>query len=93
MSENQRQFPRQVVQIEVVLHFLEDEPRTVITQNVSQGGLFIRLSNSEHYTMGEMVNLIYKDPFEDFKETHKDGIIVRHTDGGIAVAFIEIEDF
>ena len=93
MTENQRQFPRQSVQIEVELQFLEDEPRTVITKNVSQGGLFLRLHNSDHYTMGEMVSLNFKDPHEDYSNTNKDGIIVRHTDDGIAVAFIEIEGF
>lgn len=93
MSENQRQFPRQTLQIEVVLHFLEDEPRTVITKDVSEGGLFIRLNNSEYYTMGEMVGLNFKNPHEDYEETSKDGIIVRHTDSGIAVAFVEIEGF
>jgi hypothetical protein len=93
MTENQRQFPRKSLQIEVELQFLEDEIRTVITKNVSQGGLFIKLANSEHYTMGEMVNLSYKDPHENYDATTKDGIIVRHTDDGIAVAFIEIEGF
>ena len=93
MTENQRQFPRHSLQIEVELQFLEDEPRTVITKNVSQGGLFLTLRNSEHYTMGEMVTLNFKDPLEDYINTNKDGIIVRHTDDGIAVAFIEIEGF
>ena len=65
MTENQRQFTRQSLQIEVELQFLEDEPRTVITKNVSQGGLFLRLGNSEHYTMGEMITLNFKDPNED----------------------------
>ena len=93
MSENKRQFPRQSLQIEVKLQFLEDESRTVITKNISQGGLFLRLHNSEHYTMGEMVTLNFKDPLEDYINTDKDGIVVRHTDEGIAVAFIEIEGF
>ena len=93
MTENQRQFPRHSLQIEVELQFLEDEPRTVITENVSQGGLFLKLRNYEHYTLGEMVTLNFKDPLEDYINTNKDGIIVRHTDDGIAVAFIEIEGF
>lgn len=93
MSDNLRQFPRQSLQIEVELRFLEDDPRTVITRDISQGGLFIRLSNSEYYTMGEMVALNYKDPMDEYEQTGKDGIIVRHTDAGIAVAFIEIEGF
>ena len=93
MTENQRQFPRHSLQIEVVLQFLEDKPRTVLTKNVSQGGLFLTLRNAEHYTMGEMITLNFKDPLEDYINTNKDGIIVRHTDEGIAVAFIEIEGY
>jgi hypothetical protein len=43
--------------------------------------------------MGEMIGLDFKNPFEGYTDTHKDGIIVRHSDKGIAVAFVEIEDF
>lgn len=93
MSENQRQFPRQAIQIEVQLRFPENNFRTVITRDVSEGGLFMRLKDTENYPMGEMVNLRFKDPLSDFEDTEKDGIIVRHTDDGIAVAYIEIDDF
>lgn len=93
MSENLRQFPRKEIQIEVELRFLEEDARTVITRNASEGGLFMLLKNVEHYTMGEMVNLRYKNPFGDFELTEKDAIIVRHGDAGIAVAFIEMEEF
>lgn len=93
MSENQRQFPRQEIQIEVQLRFPENNFRTVITRDVSEGGLFMRLKDTENYPMGEMVNLRFKDPLSDFEDTEKDGIIVRHTDDGIAVAYIEIDDF
>lgn len=93
MSKDLRQFPRQDLQIEVEFNFLEDSPRKVITRNVSQGGLFILLNNSAHYTMGEMVGLSFKDPFDGYTDTHKDGVIVRHSDNGIGVAFVEIEDF
>ncbi|MCK5395567.1 MAG: PilZ domain-containing protein [Gammaproteobacteria bacterium] len=93
MSDNKRQFPRQEIQIQVELSFLEDSPRTVITRDLSQGGLSMRLSNIEDYPMGEMVNLRFKNPLENFEETEKDAIIVRHTDNGIAVAFVEIDEF
>ena len=92
MSENHRQFPRKDIQIEVVLNFLEDEARKVITRDLSEGGLFMRLNNPNHYTMGEMVNVNFKNPLNDFEDTNKDAIIVRHSDEGIAIAFIEIED-
>jgi hypothetical protein len=92
MSENHRLHPRQEIKIEVELQFLEDEPVTAITRNVSQGGLFICLNNPDHYTMGEMVSVNFKDPLNDFADTYKDAIIVRHDEDGIAIAFIEIED-
>lgn len=93
MTENQRQFPRKEVQIEVALNFLEDQTRTVITRDISQGGLSLQVKNPEHYTMGEMVSVHYKNPLNDYTATEKDGIIVRHTRDGFAVAFVEIEDF
>lgn len=93
MSENQRQFPRKEIQIEVLLRFPENNSRTVITRDVSEGGLFMRLNDAENYPMGEMVNVRFKDPLADFEDTEKDAIIVRHTDDGIAIAYIEIDDF
>ena len=93
MSENNRQFPRREIQIEVQLNFLGRESRAVITRDMSDGGLFMRLHDTDTYLMGEMVNLRFKDPLDNFKETEKDGIIVRHTDDGMAVAYIEIDGF
>lgn len=93
MTENNRQFPRKNIQIEVELVFLSETPRTVITHDMSEGGLFMRLKDTEHYPMGEMVNLRFKNPLANFEDTEKDGIVVRHTDDGIAVAYIEIDDF
>ena len=93
MSENQRQYARQDIKIEVELSYLDDTARTVITRDVSEGGLFMQLKDADHYPMGEMVTLNFKDPLDDFSYTSKDGIIVRHTDDGIAVAYVEIDGF
>lgn len=93
MSNNQRQHPRQEIQIEVELNFLEDATRTVITRNMSLSGLFMTLDNTEHYPLGEMVGVRYKNPFENHEAIHKDAIIVRCTDEGIAIAYIEMEEF
>jgi len=92
MPENLRRFPRKEIEIEVELRFLEDTARTVITRNVSEGGLFMRINDTNHYPMGEMVSLHYKNPFDKFAYTEKDAIIVRRTDDGIAVAFVEIDE-
>jgi ribosomal protein S1 len=93
MSENLRRFPRKEIQIEVELRFLENDVRTVITRDMSEGGLFVRLNDIEHYPMGEMVNIRFKNPLENFADTEKDAIIVRHTEEGMAVAFIEMDEF
>ncbi|MBT8118452.1 MAG: PilZ domain-containing protein [Gammaproteobacteria bacterium] len=93
MSENQRRFPREEIQIEVELRFLEENARTVITRDMSEGGLFLRLNDAAHYPMGEMVNLRFKNPLDDYAHTQKDAIIVRHTEEGMGVAFIEMEEF
>ena len=93
MSKEKRQFTRQEIQIEVVLSFLEDTACTAITRDMSEGGLFLQLKNIERYPMGEMVNLQFKNPLNNLEETEKDGIIVRHANDGIAVAFIEMEEF
>jgi len=93
MTENLRQFPRKQIQIEVELSFLEDSLRTAITRDISQGGLYIQLDNPDYYPMGEMINLRFNDPFGDNEETIKDGVIVRRTENGIGIAFIEMDEF
>lgn len=93
MSKDLRKFPRNEEQIEVELNFLEDSSRMVITRDSSSGGFFMLLNNAEHYTIGEMVTVNFKNPFDNFKVTQKDAIIVRHSDEGIAIAFIEMEEF
>ena len=91
--KNNRKFPREKVEIEVEIKFLEEAARTVFTRNLSLGGMFICLDDAEHYTMGEMLFLRFKHPLDNDKDTRKESIVVRHADGGIAVAFVEIEGF
>lgn len=93
MHENKRRFPRQEIQIQVELSYLEDTAVTVTTRNMSQGGMFLQLKNTDHYPMGEMVHLHFKNPLNNLEETTKDGVIVRHCNDGIAIAFVEMEDF
>ena len=93
MTKNKRQFPRKEIQIEIELSFLEDHSCTVVTHDMSQGGMFLQLDNTEHYPMGEMVNLRFNNPLDNNVETVKDGVIVRHANNGIAVAFVEIDSF
>ena len=90
MMKNKRQFPRKKIRIEVELSFHDDAPRTVITHDMSQGGILLQVNNIEHYLMGDMVNVRFKNPLENFEETEKDAIIVRHSEDGIAIAFVEM---
>ena len=91
MTTNKRQFPRREIRIETELQFHDEDSRTVITHDMSEGGMFLQLKNAEHYTMGEIVSVRYKNPFMDFEETKKDAVIVRHADDGIGIAFVEID--
>lgn len=93
MTENLRRFPRKEIQIEVELRFLEDNARTVITRDMSEGGLFMRINDTERYPMGEMVSVRFKNPLDNYTDTEKDAIIVRRADDGIAVAFVEMDEF
>ncbi|MCK4675798.1 MAG: PilZ domain-containing protein [Gammaproteobacteria bacterium] len=93
MTKNKRHFPRKEIETEIELSFLEDGARTVIMHDMSQGGVFLKLDNTKHYPMGEMVNLRFKNPLENFEETVKEGVIVRHANDGIAIAFVEIDTF
>jgi len=92
MLENLRRYPRKEIEIEVELLFLEDNTRTLITRNMSEGGLFMPVSNTERYPLGEMVSLRFKNPLDNYVETQKDAIIVRLDDDGVAVAFVEIDE-
>lgn len=92
MSKSLRKFPRKEIEVEVELLYLDEKTRSVLTRDMSEGGLFIKIPDSNHYIMGEMVNLRFKNPLDNSTETQKDGIIVRKTDIGIGIAFIEMGD-
>lgn len=93
MNENQRQFPRTEIQVKVELSYLDDSAKTVTTRDISEGGLFMTLDDPAHYPVGELVHVTYNNPLQDDAEVIKDAIIVRQAEKGIAVAFIEMEEF
>jgi len=93
MITDLRNHPRQDIQIDITLYFLEDHPHSVVSKNISAGGLFILLDNPRHYPLGELVSLHFRNPLSDNCETEKDAVIVRINNEGIAVAFIDMEAF
>lgn len=93
MSKSLRVFPRKDIEVDVELYFMDDSPQTVKTRDVSEGGLFMRLENPDHYPLGELVNVHYQNPLADNAAMEKDAVIVRTSSSGIAVAFIDMEAF
>ena len=93
MSENQRKYPRYEVRVDVQLSFLDNEPRAVCTKDISECGMFLDIDNPSDYPLGEMLHLSYKNPLRDNLDTEIDGIIVRITDDGLGVAFVDLDAF
>ena len=93
MTKELRKHSRKDLKVEVELNYLEDGARTVNTINVSKGGVYLELDNPEHYTMGELVTLQFNEAVDNIRDPFKNAVIVRHASEGIAVAFIEMNDF
>ncbi len=92
MSKQKRRHPRNEVQIDIKLIFL-DKTYHFVTSSISRGGMFILCDNHEDFPLGELVSAHFIDVLDDNKLVNKDAIIVRNTDEGFAIAFVEIEDF
>ncbi len=93
MTKDLRKHSRKDLRVAVELNYLEDSARAVNTINVSKGGVYLELDNPEHYTMGELVTLQFSEAVENIRDSFKNAVIVRHARDGIAVAFIEMNDF
>lgn len=93
MSNNQRKFPRFDAQIDVIVEFEETTPLQSNTRDISIGGMYIATDHPELYPLGEMVQVHFKDPIHDNADTTKDAVVVRVSEDGIAVAFVELDDF
>lgn len=65
----------------------------VNTRNISEGGLFVDLVKAQQPTIGEVVALSpldEKDPLSQ-ELPSRDAVVVRQTDSGIGLAFIELD--
>ncbi|MCK5001765.1 MAG: PilZ domain-containing protein, partial [Gammaproteobacteria bacterium] len=82
MSENNRRHIRHNLQIDVSLTLLENEPQTMKTHDISEGGMFLSTSSPSDFPLGEMVHIQYKDPLSNNAETEVDAIIVRFSSNG-----------
>jgi hypothetical protein len=93
MTENKRLHPRQQIAVDVELSFLEDIAITAVTQDVSKGGILLVVDEPSRFPIGDMVSMKYPDPFNNHQVSEKEGIVVRHTDKGVAIAFVELPEF
>ena len=93
MSENNRRHERHDIQIDVMVTLMETEPRTIRTHDISEGGMFLDIKTHSDFPIGEMVHIQYNNPLDDNTETEVDAIIVRLSDDGVGVAFIEMDAF
>lgn len=92
MSENNRRHERHDFQIDVNLTLVDHEPQIMHTRDISIGGMYIGTTSSD-FPLGEMVHVQYKNPLDNEAETDADAIIVRVSNDGFGIAFIEMDAF
>lgn len=93
MSINNRRYTRHDFQIDVTLTLADNEPKTIRTHDISEGGMFLNTSAFSDFPLGEMVHVQYNNPLSNDAETEVDAIIVRIADNGVGIAFIEMDAF
>lgn len=93
MSENNRRHERHDIQIDVSLTLMENTPKIMQTHDISNGGMFLNTSTPSDFPLGEMVHIKYNNPLSNNTEIEVDAIIVRLSDNGVGVAFIDMNAF
>ena len=93
MSENNRRHERHDIQIDVMITLVGNEPQTIKTHDISEGGMFLNTRSSSGFPLGEMVHIQYNNPLSNNADTEVDAIIVRLSDNGVGIAFIEMDAF
>lgn len=93
MSENSRRYKRHDIQIDINLTLTGSEPLTIRTHDISEGGMFLDTKSPSDFPLGEMVHIHYNNPLNNDVSTKVDAIIVRLTDNGVGIAFIEMDAF
>lgn len=93
MTENKRLHPRHEIKVNVELSFLDTDSRIFRTRDISEGGMFLEVDNPAGYPLGEMVLVHYLDPLNYDADAYKDAVIVRVTEDGFAISYVELEAF
>lgn len=92
MTEEQRKHPRRELHLEVELGFPSGEKQIVRTRDISEGGVFVVLDKLHRPVIGEVVTVKLNDSAEDAGEVFPspDAVVVRQEEGGVGLAFIEL---
>jgi c-di-GMP-binding flagellar brake protein YcgR len=93
MAEIHRSHTRHEIKINTALSCLSTDSRIVKTRDISEGGMFLLLDNPGDFPIGEIVQVHYLDPLNGDADTFKDAIIVRVAADGIAISFVELDEF
>ncbi len=93
MTEIKRSHPRHDIRINAALTCLSTDSRIVKTRDISAGGMFLLLDNPDDFPIGEMAHIHFLDPLNNEADTFKDAVIVRVTNDGIALSFVELDEF
>lgn len=92
MNKELRKHPRQQVHLEVELGFPSGEKQTVRTQDISDGGVFLVVDKLRRPIIGEVVEvkIINDEQNTGVSFPSTDAVVVRQEEGGIGLAFIEL---
>lgn len=93
MTENLRKYERKQIRISVEIACLDEPYVNVDTRDISQGGMFLEVSEAAKFQVGEMVNVHYLDPINNDADTTRDAIIVHKNNEGFGICFIEFTEF
>lgn len=93
MKEDNRNYKRKAVIINAALSFQDIDSRIIKTRDISASGMFLLLDQPDQFPIGEIVQLHYLDPLDDDADTYKDAVVVRVAADGIAVSFLDLEEF
>lgn len=93
VSEEKRKYPRRKAHLEVELSFPSGEKVIVRTRDISEGGVFLVLDKLRRPVIGEVVNVRLNNNEQNAGEVFpsSDAVVVRQEEGGIGLAFIELD--
>ena len=93
MSQEKRKYARREAYFEVELGIPSGETHVVHTRDISEGGVFLLLGDTQRPIIGEVVTVKIHEEAQSKGETFPSGdaVVVRQEEEGIGLAFIELE--